>query len=201
MVDLVEKLLKQLNLNAPVSALLDVRLPEKNETVLHYAGRQNDVALLNVLTSRCELEKIISPTDLSHWRFLDFIFAESTQGETALYQCLRRLTPPSVSRADRDLAEFLSANLEDVNVYIHKRVKTTIMHMLIEREQLDMLKHVITRLYFEEHIAYMKQDVFGNTPLTKALESGNLSIIETVYKWVKRRLAAQTDRRQGSDSG
>lgn len=181
-------------------SLLDLRINSENETIIHYVCQHDNVELAKILLNyRLFLNllnygKVMSKETLEKEEFRKFVYSESSSGENAFYQCLKRLDR---NKSDEDkLKEILrlfikSDLLLNTNIYINKRAgyKTTILHLLIESEQLELLKYFIDIYEFGDDeydpIDFMKRDFLDRTPLMVALDTGNKIISELIYKKAK----------------
>ena len=126
--------------------LMNLRINAEGETMLHYVCNNLLVDLATVLLDFEKIRELVKgPIEESHYK--KFVFAETTSGETALYQCLKKLEVDK--RSDQlmvILAQFMKSNLVPSD-YVNNRTgrQTTFVHMIVEREQVYLLINYIVR--------------------------------------------------------
>ncbi len=188
------------------SVLLELKMNSNNETIIHYVCQHLNVELANVLLKYRAFSNLLKSGDntpLEEHEFKKFVFAESIHGENALYQCLRGLDRRNKNvKLNAILRLYIDMILiRDPNDYINKRIgyKTTFLHLLIEREQLELLKYFIDCFEYGDDvydpIDFMKKDYLEKTPLMTALEAGNKSLMKLIYDKVKAHLKVEDMKR------
>lgn len=167
--------------------LLTLRINDKNETILHYAVQNCLIELVKLLLDFYKFSELLAadknkrdPLTMDELR--SFIFVESTDGESALYRGLCKLDRQSSWRCENTVACFFDTTwglIDNPNLLVDNRVchKTTILHVLIEKEQVCLLEKFIKI----KGIDFMLKDHRSRTPLMVAFETGNPSIIRIVY--------------------
>lgn len=190
-------------------SLLELRISEIGETLLHYACQQDNVVLVNILVNYRLFTNLINFKEckgdkVSEEEFRKFVYARTTQGEYALEQCLKRLEPRCVNKALNDIIKlFIQSDLiYCINMYLNNQpgYKTTILHLLIEREQFKLLKFVCDIWEYndydeDEQIDFEKRDFLERTPLQVALSTGNQKLANIIYKKNKRRTKNPIEKR------
>ena len=169
--------------------LLTLRINDKNETILHYAVQNCLIELVKLLLDFDKFSELLAADKnkrdpLTMDKLRSFIFVESTDGESALYQGLCKLDGPYLTtwRRQDTVACFFDTTwglIDNPNIFVDKRVchETTILHVLIEKEQVCLLEKFIKI----KGIDFMLRDHRSRTPLMSAFETGNPSIIRIVY--------------------
>ena len=180
-------------------SLLDIRVNSENETIIHYVCQHDNVELAKILLdyrlflNLLNYGKSMSKETLEKEEFRRFVYSESSSGENAFYQCLKRLDRNKNDALKDILRLFIKSDLLlNTNIYINKRAgyKTTILHLLIESEQFELLEDFID-IYDEydddeyDPIDFMKKDFLDRTPLMVALDTGNKEISKLIYKKAK----------------
>lgn len=186
------------DLKVDASCLLEARINAQNETIIHYVCQRDNIFLAKFLLNYKLFEALINFKQeerrvLNKCEFGKFLYAESTSGENALYQCLTRLDAEANNKALGDIVKlFLKSDLiRDINMYINDRpgYKTTILHLLVEREQLELLKFFFDIWEYGDDeydpLDFTKRDFLAKTPLQIALDTGNQKLARLIYKKTK----------------
>lgn len=144
--DLVEKW----DNNEP-DILFNLVINDKEETLAHFVCQELDLELAHHLFCRCYLESAFKKykelekkkLKVNKWVYKDFAYRLNKAGETPLYQCLRRLNTVEKDKAHQ-VINMVKIFIDDhcfknPNFYVHPMHETSILHLLIESENLELL--------------------------------------------------------------
>lgn len=199
--------LEQWDEKGPI-VLLDLKIDSNtNETIVHFVCKHLEIDLADYLLNYDNFLELINSDEksiensknLKIFQFRQFIFSELYNGENPLYQCLQKLEINNINdKLISILKHFIHINvIENPNDYINQRTghKTTFLHMLIEREQLELLNKFINMFRFcydlFEPLDFFVKDYLNKTPIMAALETGNKNVIKLIYDNVKPKLNRQ----------
>jgi ankyrin repeat protein len=195
--DEIKRLKSYWTADIPAKDFLNYR-NERNETVLHLVCQNLDVELATILLDYSSCMKLLGRESLCRkFEFREFLSATSESGETALYQCLQRLQSGVTNVPLNSIVElFINDDVTvEPNAFVNTRVgrRTTFLHLLIEREQIDLVETFVD--FFEscfdynDAINYTVMDFYRKTPLRAALETGNRRLVEFLHGKSRKKLS------------